>query len=212
MKSLFVVLALSALLLVPVSGAHIPELVLEDRNYTLEPFLVKDPEISYAYYGKLQGSPHQYKIVSEEPFRLYVSLLVPYVGQNTSGVEFHILEDGVKTVMKHNYTNWTLWYEEYGGDWYLQGPEHEADAGPGSYIVEVHSQTNTEDYTLAIGKTERFGTMEILQTLLVLPLMKALFWDSYMMVGAYVLVLVLIIVLVFVVRRRRSKRKKRKRA
>ena len=215
MKKLFLVLALTVLLLIPVSSAHIPELVLEDRNYTLEPFVVKDPEISYAYYGKLQGSPHQYKIVSEKPFRLYVSLLAPYVGQEeTSDVEFHIMKGGEKIVMMHGYENWTKWYEEYGGDWYLQGPEYEDDVEAGVYLVEVHSETNSEDYVVAIGKTERFGSLEILQTIIVLPLMKAIFWDSYTMVGAYILVPVLIIILVFVARRRpgkQAKRRKRKR-
>ncbi len=207
---------LAILLIVPISGAHIPELVLEGRNYTVEPFVVKEPEISYAYYGKLQGSPHVYRIESDRPFHLYVSLLVPYTGEEeSSSVEFHIMKGGEKIVMMHGYENWTKWYEEYGGDWYLQGPEYEADVEAGVYLVEVHSGTNSEDYVVAIGNKERFGPIEILQTVLVLPLMKALFWDSYTMVGAYVLILVLIVILVFVVRRRpgeRKKRGKRKRA
>ena len=126
-----------------IASAHIPELVLADRNYTLEPVLVKDPEVSYAYYGRMQGSPQQYKIVSEKPFLLYVSLLVPYVGQEEkSEVEFHIWNNGKKIVMMHNYTNWSRWYEPVGGDWYLQGPSHESRVDSGEYIVEVHSKTN----------------------------------------------------------------------
>jgi hypothetical protein len=67
---------------VSVCLAHIPEIVLEDRDYTKEPIIVEDPEVSYAYYGKLQGSPQLYEIESDERFHLYVSLLVPYVGQD----------------------------------------------------------------------------------------------------------------------------------
>jgi len=198
------------LLSLPVVTAHIPELVIEDRNYTLEPIIVNEPEISYAYYGKLQGSPQIYKIESENPFHLYVSLLVPYVGQESSEVEFHIMKDEEKIVMMHDYQNWTKWYEEYGGDWYLQGPEYEADVEAGTYLVEVHSDTNSEDYTLAIGKIERFGAVEILKTVFVLPLMKALFWKSYLMIGVYILIIAGIIALIYVkiIKRVRKKTKK----
>jgi len=158
MKKLLILTVL--LLSIPVAFAHIPEIVTENRNYTLEPVIVTEPEISYAYYGKLQGSPQVYKIESNKPFHLYVSLLVPYVGQEeTSDVEFHIMKDGEKIVMMHDYQNWTKWYEEYGRDWYLQGPTYEADVEAGIYLVEVHSDTNTEDYSLAIGNIERFPTL-----------------------------------------------------
>ena len=88
--------------------AHIPEIVLDDRDFMREPIIVKDPEISYEFYGKLQGSPQVYKIESDKPFHLYVSLLVPYVGQEgTSDIEFHIWKDSEKIVMMHDYQNWT---------------------------------------------------------------------------------------------------------
>jgi len=210
MKKITILMIL--LLSLPVVTAHIPELVIEDRNYTLEPIIVNEPEISYAYYGKLQGSPQLYKIESEKPFHLYVSLLVPYVGQEeTSEVEFHIMKDGEKIVMMHDYQNWTKWYEEYGRDWYLQGPEYEADIEAGVYLVEVHSDTNSEDYTLAIGKTERFGAVEILKTIFVLPVMKALFWKSYLMIGVYILIIAGIVFVIYIKLRKRHKRKSRKR-
>lgn len=196
------------LISIPVAFAHIPEIVTENRNYTLEPIIVTEPEISYAYYGKLQGSPQVYKIESNKAFHLYVSLLVPYVGQEeTSEVEFHIMKDGEKIMMRHDYDNWTKWYEEYGRDWYLQGPEYEADVEAGTYLVEVHSDTNSEDYTIAIGKIERFGPLEILKTIFVLPVMKAIFWDNYMMIGVYVIIIVVIISIIYVKMKRRVKKK-----
>ena len=211
MKRVLLIIGMFFLLTASAASAHIPELVTEDRNYTLEPVLVEDPEISYAYYGKLNGGPHQYKIISEEPFLLYVSLLAPYTGQEeSSGLEFHIMKDGVKTVMMHNYTNWTKFYEEYGGDWYLQGPEYETEAEPGTYVIEVHSATNTEDYTLAIGKTERFGPGEILKTLIVLPIMKAFFWGNYYLLAGYIAAIIVLAAVIFLVYRFLRKRKKPK--
>ncbi|MHA1916646.1 MAG: hypothetical protein ACW97V_20040 [Promethearchaeota archaeon] len=182
MKKIFTVLTflMAFSLSVSVCIAHIPEIVLEDRDYTKEPIIVEDPETSYAFYGKLHGSPQLYKIESDKPFHLYVSLLVPYVGQDeTSDVELHIWKDDEKIVKMHDYQNWTKIYEPYGGDWYLQGPVYEADVEAGTYIVEVHSDTNSEDYALATGKIERFGSVEILKTNFVLPVMKAVFWNNY---------------------------------
>jgi len=208
MKKLMILIILLSL---PIASAHIPELVIENRNYTTQPIIVNEPEISYAYYGKLQGSPQLYKIESDKPFHLYVSLLVPYVGQEeTSDVEFHIMKNQEKIVMMHDYQNWTKWYEEYGRDWYLQGPEYEEDVEAGIYLVEVHSDTNSEDYTLAIGKIERFGPVEILKTIFVLPVMKALFWNSYLMIAVYIIILAVIIFVIYKLIKR-HKRKSRKR-
>jgi hypothetical protein len=210
-----ILLSLSLLMvfsvLVSVSIAHIPEIVIEDRDYAEDPIIVKEPEISYAYYGKLQGSPHLYKIESDKQFHLYVSLLVPYVGQEeVSDVEFHIWKDDEKIVMMHEYQNWTKWYEEYGGDWYLQGPTYEADVEAGTYIIEVHSDTNSEDYSLAIGKIERFGAKEILWTIIVLPLMKAIFWGNYILIAIYLLIIAAVISIIIWIFKKRKKRKEKK--
>ena len=199
------------LFILPLANAHIPELVLEDRNYTDEPIMVEEPEISYAYYGKLQGSPQIYKIESDKPFHLYVSLLVPYVGQDeTSDVEFHIMKDGEKIVMMHDYDNWTRWYEEYGGDWYLQGPSYEADVEAGVYLVEVHSDTNSEDYSLAIGNIERFGPLDIMATIFILPIMKAFFWNDYLMLAIYVVLLALVVASILYLGRKIIRQEQRK--
>ncbi len=199
------------MIFLPLTNAHIPELVIEDKNYTNEPVIIEEPEISYAYYGKLQGSPQIYKIESEEPFHLYVSLLVPYVGQDESSeVEFHIMKDGEKIVKMHDYQNWTKWYEEYGGDWYLQGPTYEADVDAGIYFVEVHSDSNTEDYTLAIGNIERFGPTDIISTIFILPVLKAFFWNEYLMLILFLALIILFIGSIIFFLRKKSRRRKKK--
>ena len=208
MKKIFMVLTFLMIfsLSTSICLAHIPEIVLEDRDYMKDPIVVKDPEISYAFYGKLHGSPQVYKIESDKPFHLYVSLLVPYVGQEEkSDVEFHIWKDGEKIVMMHDYQNWTKWYEPYGGDWYLQGPTYEADVEAGIYLVEVHSDTNSEDYSLATGKIERFESLDILKTIFILPVMKAVFWNNYWMISIYLIVVVAIILIIYWIIKKRKK-------
>lgn len=181
---LFLILALAVPIL-SVSG-HVPEIVDNDRDFTDKPVIVDNPEVSKAFYGKLKGSPHKYKIVSDEPFNLYVSLLAPYVGQEeSSDLEFHIMKDDEKIVMMHDYEDWEKWYEEFGGDWYLQGPSYEAEVPSGVYIIEVHSETNSEDYSLAIGRIERFGLLDTVKVVFLLPLIKALYWGNYVNIAFY---------------------------
>jgi len=63
-------LAAVCLLALP-AYSHQPRLVESSR------ITVVDPEISKAYYGKLAGEPHIYRIESPQPFALYVNILVP---------------------------------------------------------------------------------------------------------------------------------------
>ena len=58
--------------------AHQPKLI----NYSPsidKPHAVTDPEISKAYYGKLNGEPHYYIINSEKDFLFYTSILSPKI-------------------------------------------------------------------------------------------------------------------------------------
>ena len=61
--------------------AHQPKLI----NYspTLEnPHEVIYPEISKAYYGKLTGESHYYRIISNKDFLFYAGILSPKVNEN----------------------------------------------------------------------------------------------------------------------------------
>lgn len=67
--------SVAAALLLPLSAlAHQPRLVTQDRVVE-----IKNPEVSQAFYGVMKGVPAHYRIVSGEPFDLYVRLLVPDV-------------------------------------------------------------------------------------------------------------------------------------
>jgi hypothetical protein len=178
---------LVALLIVSTASAHLPRLVL---GATTDPVNVNEPATSYAFYGQLSGEPQVYKINMTKPFELYVGLLVPYTGQeNSSAIGFDLLENETVIASFHDFNNWTVFYEEYGKDWYLQGPEYRANATAGTYYVKVYSSTNTEKYALATGTQEKWGAFEIISTLLVLPFVKALIFQKYTMLIVVSLVL-----------------------
>ena len=64
--------------------AHQPVLVDSEATEVLE------PEISKAYFGKLVGEPHTYRIASAVEFDLYVGILVPEDGSPKKDVAVEI--------------------------------------------------------------------------------------------------------------------------
>jgi hypothetical protein len=153
---------LMLLLLVTAIYAHQPVIVKKESSKD-NPVLVKNSEISYAFYGELDGESHYYKIVSEKPFDLYVNILVPDYSPKSEppitkhDISFEILKDNksIFTVDGNN-SEWKRFYEPYGRDHYYMGPEFDKNVGAGTYIVRVFNKNNTGKYSLATGKIEKF--------------------------------------------------------
>ena len=71
--------------------AHQPKLI----NYSPSinnPHLVIDPEISKAYYSKLTGDPHYYKINSNKEFLFYTSILSPKISDTYIALSNDVLD------------------------------------------------------------------------------------------------------------------------
>lgn len=169
------ILAIIACLCVYGCNAHLPRLV--GVNSAENPVMVNDPEISQAFYGRLDGAPHYFNIVSPEPFVLYVNILVPeamgaridYVAEIThDNLLFRTLKDGV----------WNHFYEHFAGDAYIRGPEFEKLVEPGAYKITISNEDNLGYYILAIGKKERFTPSEIMNLYRLLPYIKEEFFQK----------------------------------
>lgn len=209
MKKICFVLILFLLVLLRPSfaSAHQPRLVHGD---VVE---VKNPEASQAFYGELDGAPAEFRIQSDRDFRLYVGLLVPEVlnaAKDISAQIYLVTPSGNKSIAVLDGPSfaWTPFYEEFGQDNYFWGPEFKADDSQkglelkgknvqaGTYIVKVFSPSNQGKYSLAIGDIEDFSPQEILNAILIMPQLKAHFFDysffqvlASKYVWAYVLVL-----------------------
>ncbi|MFH1620826.1 MAG: DUF2892 domain-containing protein [Patescibacteria group bacterium] len=156
-------------------SAHQPRLV------TGESVQVNDPEISKAYYGELIGEPHAYHIVAPADFGFYLNLLVP---KNTnpkarySAYVYNAENNNLIVKLDGETAAWKEYFEEFGRDYYYQGPELKTRLPAGNYTIVVQGNGNVGKYVLAIGDKESFSAMEIWNAVTLIPKLKANFFSS----------------------------------
>ncbi|WP_414470422.1 hypothetical protein [Methanobacterium sp. ACI-7] len=174
---LFFVLFLS----VCVVAAHQPRVDIGTTTSPQDPIIVENPEISQAFYGNLKGTPDYYQITSDKPFEMYLNILVPAspgLGGTLPSVE--VTDSSGKIILTMNGTTgaWTPYFEEFGGDYYLKGPEVTKDVPAGTYNIKVFNADNRGKYSLAIGKIEAFPADESLNAIISLPILKEQFFGK----------------------------------
>ncbi|WP_292487132.1 hypothetical protein [Methanohalobium sp.] len=183
-----ILIIVAFLLIITISTAHQPRIVSDDST------LIKNPETSQAFYGELDGKPHYYKIDSEEPYKLYVSLSVPDIKDIDKDVsakitrkhedehkDFHVLLNGTEH-------NWTRYYEEFGGDYYFRGSTFEkgnndgypqgVNVSNGTYNIKVFSPDNEGKYVLVVGYKETWSIGEFINAILTMPELKSEFFEK----------------------------------
>ncbi len=165
--------ALVFLLRPGIASAHQPRIV-EDRLT-----IVTEPEISKAYYAKLEGVPDIYTISSSQDFELYVGILVPDIAGQKKDITVIVLKDGNQiAILDGNSFAWTQFYEPFGADKYWKGGEYSAAAGPGKYEIRVSSTSNDSKYALAIGEIEKFGLNDSGSATTLIPQIKKDFFNQ----------------------------------
>ncbi len=157
------------------ASAHQPRLELGVNSSQANPIVIQNPEISQAWYGNLNGQPDYYKITSTKPFELLVNILVPQgPGISSDFVSAQVTDSSGKTIsnLGGNQSSWTPMFEEFGGDYYLQGPTFDQNVSAGTYYIKVYNENNTGKYSLATGAIEAFPPYESLKALITIPLLK----------------------------------------
>ncbi len=156
-----------------IASAHQPRIVTET------PVTIIDPEISKAYYSTLTGDPQIYFIHAAKAFDLYVNVLVPDIDNQKADVSAVIVKDGNQVaVLSGMGYEWSGFYEKFGHDYYLKGPEYKARAGAGEYQIAVWSSNNDSKYSLAIGEIEKFDLKEGIHALTTIPKLKRDFFEK----------------------------------
>ena len=168
-------------------SAHQPDLVFLKKGDVQ----INNPELSQGFYDELKGSPRDYFIDLNKDFDLYLNLLVP-AGSNPKGrysaKVFLITGDpstssGQATEQEVAFidgltSNWQEYYEPFGRDYYLKGPEFDKHVSSGKYKIEVFSSDNQGKYVLVAGKNEAFDVKSLLNIYWQLPLLKLIFFKT----------------------------------
>ncbi|MCG2828228.1 hypothetical protein [Methanothermobacter sp. K4] len=161
------ILVILILILIQGAHAHQPRLVSDDE------VTVKNPEVSQAFYGKLEGEPVYFRVDSSRPFRLYINILVP-LSPDAEAVSVDIIRDGrVIGTLDGNLSSWSPYFEEFGGDSYFKGPEFNRTVGAGTYYLRVSNRNNRGSYVLAVGEAESFPPDGALNAIFILPILKS---------------------------------------
>ncbi|MGZ7050055.1 MAG: hypothetical protein ACXVHO_08615 [Methanobacterium sp.] len=180
-KFKFIILLFVLFLSICAVSAHQPRVDIGINTTPTNPIIVQNPEISQAFYGNLKGSPDYYQITSDKPFQLYLNLLVPAspgLGGSLPSAQVTDSSGNVILIMNGTTSTWTPYFEEFGGDYYLKGPEATQNVPAGTYIIKVFNANNQGKYSMAIGKIEAFPADESLKAIINLPILKEQFFGK----------------------------------
>ena len=166
-------------------AAHQPRITDGDYSLPENAVLIEQPEISQAFYGQLTGKPVYYKITSDKPFKLYVGILIPDIsGVQKNFMSVEVTDSAGNSVLFLNGSDydWKPYFEEFGGDQYLEGPEARKNVTAGTYYIKVFNSNNQGKYSLAVGEIESFPPLESLQAMVLLPILKQQFFEKNIVV------------------------------
>ena len=167
--------------------AHKPVLN-ENSTYPADaPYQIEEPEISKAIYSTLTGDPHYYRIQSDVDFDFYAGILAAKIGECAleRKFSFEVLDSEFHNIDVADGENfkWTPWYEEYGKQWYWNGPEigknflSDRIYKAGTYYIKVFNSNNTGQYIMAVGDIEKFSFTDIIGLIFSLGDIEDEFWD-----------------------------------
>ena len=175
------------LLLFTHAYAHKPVLNKNSTYPPDAPYEIENPEISKAIYSTLSGNPHYYRIQSDVNFDFYAGILAAKIGECAleSKFSFEVLDSEFHRIDLADGENfeWIPWYEEYGKQWYWNGPEigenflSDRVYKPGTYYIKVFNETNTGQYIMAVGDIEKFSFTDIVGLLFSMGDIENKFWD-----------------------------------
>ena len=189
-------------------SAHAPRLIYQNQANVK----ISEPEKSQAFYDELKGKPRYYFLNSASEFDFYINLLVPetanYNGRYSANVFFvDSVSEKLVVFIDGSSVEWKEFYEPFGRDYYLKGPEFEKKLPAGNYKIEVFSNSPADEnigkYVLAVGKNEIFTLPEIINAYWQLPLLKIEFFKTsvaqFFFTPFFITFLIALVVLVLII-------------
>ena len=113
---------------------------------------------------------------------MYINILVPDILGQKKDISVKVIKDGDTqkpfALLDGSTFEWTQFFEPFGYDTYLMGPEYKGNVKAGKYDIIVSSSHSDIKYSLAIGEAEVFDFQEIMNALSLVPQIKRDFFDE----------------------------------
>lgn len=169
MVILIVIAILAVLGPVTAAEAHKPR-IIEDQQVTI----VRDPDVSQAFYGQLNGRPAHFIIDSSAAVSLYSELTV--ANNANSGRDWRLTISGNNLHRSITSNRWRVFDEPFGGDSYLIGPQFQGAVSRPR--ITVSRPGNQGRYILVIGRAESFTPIDAVKAVYQIALIRR-YWFNH---------------------------------
>jgi hypothetical protein len=160
---------------------HQPRFIMGQIPTRDNPIIVKQPTISKAFYGELKDTAAYFKVVLHDTLSIYLNLLVPDIDTfRDYKFSADLLDSAWNLICRldSGQAAWKPFYEKYGKDNYLMGPETRVPLKAGTYYIRVFNAVGAGRYALATGEKESFPLLEIWRAIRVMPKLKKHFFNK----------------------------------
>jgi len=209
----FLLMVFSVFGLIGTALAHNPRLVYSLDALPEKPIIIKSPNISQAFYGRLKGWEEYYQFNLKTTASFYWQTMVPNVKGISKNIQADLIDNASAKVIAKldpSQSEWKPYHEKFTNDDYFSGPSSSITLEPGTYTIKIYNENNEGKYILVVGQKESFTVVEIFKTIVNLPALKVYFDQSIIysyfnyiglfMVGGLVGLLIIYFILRFIYR------------
>jgi hypothetical protein len=201
MKKIYIILLFSFIII----DANQLKIAYDKELTILYPQLIKNPEICQSFYGELTGSADYYKIITDEPFDLCISIMAPDIEDARDDFSIAIYGDNNKRITLYgDRYEWVTYYERSTEYRYWKGPSYEETVEPGEYLIQVYNDGNEGKYVLVIGERPTFFLFETINYVINMPKLTGFFekpviatYFNRIGIFLFVALLVLVVIIAF---------------
>jgi hypothetical protein len=149
-----------------------------------EETVIENLEKHQLFYGELGGSSDSFTLESKETFDFSVNVLEPAVAGAQNDFTLEITKDGQPwKFIKSEEGQWKNFYDSFSGDNYWMGPAYTEMNSAGKYRIIVSSPTNTGKYVLVTGNKDSFSSVDVWQSIWIIPKIKRFFFNESIMLA-----------------------------
>jgi len=177
----FLLMVFATFGLISSAQAYNPRLVYNLDALPEKPIIIKNPDISQAFYGRLKGWEEYYQFNLKTTASFYWQTLIPNVRGISKDIKADLIDSASAKVIAKldpSQSEWRPSHEKSTGNDYFVGPASAITLEPGTYTIKVYNENNEGKYILVVGQKESLTAAELLKTIVNLPALKTYFDQS----------------------------------